>query len=102
MVFEITPTFIYISIIAGVILGIITMSMGNPALKIIIDVVGLVAVLGGLILFIPDVNAHMTIQQSVDGITNMLMYFVNVVIPYAIADLLSSAGYSLIVGDRRQ
>jgi hypothetical protein len=102
MVFEITPVFIYISIAVGVILGIITMSIGNPAIKVIIDIVGLCAVIGGLLLFMPNVNAHMTIQQSVDGITNMLMYFVNVVIPYAIADLLSSAGYSLIVGDRRQ
>jgi hypothetical protein len=102
MVFEITPAFIYISIIAGVILGIITMSMGNPALKIIIDIVGLVAVLGGLLLFIPNVNIHMTLQQSVDAISNLFIYFINVVIPYVIADLLSSIGYSLIVGNRRQ
>ena len=83
----------------GVIIGLFTIATGDPILKII-DIIALVAIIGGLMMFMPGVNSQMTTKQAVDKITDLMMYFVNVVIPFIIGDICSSVGYMLVTGER--
>lgn len=95
-----SPSFFVGLIIVGLILGLITRVMGNPIVKILIDVSGLIVIFIGFFIFIPVQNQHQTIQQGVDNVTNLMYYFINVVVPYLIGDAFTYIGYSAINPDQ--
>jgi len=90
-----TPSYFIGLIVVGLILGLVTRSMGNPLIKILIDICGLIAVLIGFFVFIPLPNQNTTLQQGITSVTNLLYYFINVVIPYLIGDAITYIGYSI-------
>jgi hypothetical protein len=100
MVAELISTeFIIISFIIGIVIGLFTIATGNPIWKLI-DVFALIVVLFGFMVFIPAPNSQTTVEQAVNQVSNLMLYFVNVVIPFLVGDAISSAGYTLVTGKR--
>jgi len=95
----ITPAFIWISLLTGIFLGFITIATGKPIYKII-DLIGLLVILGGFWAFMPNPNESATTVQAANQISDIMLYFVNVIVPYLIGDAISAAGYFLITGKK--
>jgi hypothetical protein len=88
-------TIIVISFFVGLLIGAITLFIfeGNPIIKILIDVSGFIAILLALFLLMPTPNADTSIAQATEDMGNFLTGFFGILIPYAIGDAASAAGY---------
>jgi hypothetical protein len=97
----ITPEFMFMMFIVGVLLGLITIATCSPMLKVVIDLAGLIVIMLGLMVFIPSPNFQTTTtEQFVTSFTSLINYFIGVVVPFIIGDSLSSAGYRLVTGQK--
>lgn len=81
------------------VIGLLTIATGNPIWKLV-DVFALIVVIIGFMAFIPTSNSQTTIEQAVNQVSNLMLYFVNVVIPFLIGDAISSVGYTFVTGKR--
>ena len=75
------------------------MATGNHIWKIF-DIFALIIIIFGLMAFIPQSNSNTNVQQAVNQITDLLYYFVNVVLPFLVSDAAASAGYAFVTGGR--
>jgi len=92
-----TTEFFVISFFIGMVIGLLTIATGNPIWKIV-DIFALIVVIIGFMAFIPTTNSQTTIEQAANQVSNLMLYFVNVVIPFLIGDAISSAGYTFVTG----
>lgn len=95
---EVNLTFMLVSFLFGVILAVTSIIIGNNTLKVIVFLLGFIPIFAALMGYIPigSPNFNATMQQTVDRVTDFLMFFVNVVVPYLIGVIISNAGSGLI------
>jgi hypothetical protein len=91
---DINLAFMLVSFIIGMVLALISIISGNYVIKIAIFLMGFLPILAVLLGAIPigEPMLNATIQQNTDRVTNLIMVFVNFVLPYLIGVAFSNAG----------
>jgi hypothetical protein len=60
----ITPEFMFMTFIVGVLVGLITIATCSPLVKAVIDLAGLIVIIHGLMVFIPSPNFQTTTTEQ--------------------------------------
>jgi uncharacterized membrane protein (Fun14 family) len=86
---------------SGAIIALITIWTRSNLLRVAAFLIGIIPIFYVLFAQIPSPSFNVTVEQTVDRITNLLNVFIDIVLPYLIGAALSNAGSQFIFGISR-